>query len=63
MSAGGYRQFSRENAQNWSWENGGQFAKGRHWRALLPNVTMLVALSLSAALPGWGEDSNLKMVN
>jgi hypothetical protein len=35
MSAGDYRLFRSENAQNRSPETGGQFAKARHWRAFL----------------------------
>jgi hypothetical protein len=35
MSAGDYRLFRSENAQNWSLETGGKFAKARHWRAFL----------------------------
>jgi hypothetical protein len=35
MSAGDYRLFRSENAQNRSPETGGQFGKARHWRAFL----------------------------
>jgi hypothetical protein len=35
MSAGDYRLFRSENAQNRSPETGGRFAKARHWRAFL----------------------------
>jgi len=50
MSAGDYRLFPSENAQNRSLETGGQFAKARHWRAFLQ---VSRALSLSAGLVGW----------
>jgi hypothetical protein len=50
MSAGDYRLFPSENAQNRSLETGGQFAKARHRRAFLQVST---ALSLSAGLVGW----------
>ena len=51
MSAGDYRLFRSENAENRSLKTGGQFAKARHWRAFL---RVSGALSLSARLPGWG---------
>jgi hypothetical protein len=51
MSAGDYRLFRPENAQNRSLETGGQFAKARHWRAFL---RVSGAVSLSTGLPGWG---------
>jgi hypothetical protein len=51
MSAGDYRLFRSENAQNRSPETGGQFAKDRHWRAFLRASG---TVSPSAGLPGWG---------
>jgi hypothetical protein len=50
MSAGDYRLFRSENAQNRSPETGGQFAKARHWRAFL---RVSGTVSPSAGLPGW----------
>jgi hypothetical protein len=52
MSAGDYRLFRFENAQNRSPETGGQFAKARHWRAFL---RVSGTVSPGAALPGWSE--------
>jgi hypothetical protein len=51
MSAGDYWLFRSENAQNWSPETDGQFAKARHWRAL---VRVSGTVSPSAGLPGRG---------
>ena len=55
MSAGDYRLFRSENAQNCSPETGGQFAKARHWRAFL---RVSRTLSLSAGPPGWGGSAD-----
>jgi hypothetical protein len=55
MSAGDYRLFRSENAQNRSLETGGQFAKARHWRAFL-RVSRTV--SQSAGLPGWRRSAD-----
>jgi len=55
MSAGDYRLFRSENAENWSLETAGQFAKARHWRAFLP---VSGTFSLGAALPGWRRSAH-----
>ena len=50
MSAGDYRLFLSENAENRSLETGGLLAKARHWRAFL---RVLGTPSPNARLPGW----------
>jgi hypothetical protein len=55
MSAGDYRLFRSENAQNRSPETGGQFAKARHWRAFLQ---VSGTVSPSAGLPGWRRSAD-----
>jgi len=55
MSAGDYRLFRSENAQNRSPETGGGFAKARHWRAFL---RVSGTVSPSAGLPGWRRSAD-----
>ena len=50
LSAGDYRLFRSENAQNRGPETGGQFAKARHWQAFL---LISGTFSPGAGLPGW----------
>jgi len=52
MSAGDYRLFRSENAENRSLKTGGQFAKARHWRAFLRASWPFY---LDAVLAGWGR--------
>ena len=51
MSAGDYRLFRSENAENRGPETGGQFAKARHWRAFRRASWPFY---LDAVLAGWG---------
>ena len=55
LSAGDYRQFRSENAQNRSPETGGQFAKGRHWQAFL---LISGTFSPGAGLAGWRRSAD-----
>jgi hypothetical protein len=55
ISAGDYRLFRSENAENRSLEIGRESAKARHWWAFL---RVSVTFSLSAGLAGWRRSAD-----